>query len=774
MLWLVIILFAALLSALALNRHAAFETNGFDLGNVNQAVWNSARGQVLAFTNMAPLTNRLALHVEPVLLLFAPFYWLGLGGPQLLLVAQAVIVALGAWPLFRIAAPKIGNWGALVVATAYLLYPALQAAVLFDFHAVTLAPTFLLFAFYYLEIYLGHIAPPASHSPKFFIFHFSFFIILALACKEDVGLVVAMLGVVVALKYRRVKPAAALFFGGLVWSLAAILLVQPMFAAGGNIQGNRYAWLAEALITPNLLWEHFRAVNLPRYFWQLLAPTGGLALLSPLMLLPLLPELAVNLLSAHAFQWRVEEFHYAAPMAPFIFIATTETIQKIKFKIQNFLLLTILLLVSAIVYHYFRGFTPPARPFQWRPVAAHQQLGAEMAAAIPPQIPLFAPLNLNPHVSSRPALHQDFDDIAPEDWLWLDVASLPNQNGIQQFIRDELLPRYETVWATDGYLLLKPPKTAAGGQPSAFSGEFLSFTQPMRPPQYPLAVQFGGALALTGFDLRFNRAETVRVTTFWRVLAPPPAGLQPVLFLLDAAGNPVGATSGDTTATLVWYPPEEWRAGDEVVVTFNALNWDTRNHPAYRLAVGVTTAVNPWDVGARRLPQVRQSPFAAHYAADRTLVELARFRQVAGMQTGAPPARTFSAPKMGYQLDANFGGQVRLVGYDDPQVSADGLSVRLVWQAVGNGPGDWTRFAQVLGADGAVRAQNDSPPQGGTYPTALWQAGEFVAETVRIPLENPLPAGAHSLLVGLYNPVDGGRLPLASGGDYVEIRFSGR
>ena len=72
-----------------------------------------------------------------------PFYWLGLGGPELLLVTQAVVVALGAWAIFLIALDKFREtqptspllpWVALVLAVAYLLLPTLQSAVLFDFH----------------------------------------------------------------------------------------------------------------------------------------------------------------------------------------------------------------------------------------------------------------------------------------------------------------------------------------------------------------------------------------------------------------------------------------------------------------------------------------------------------------------------------------------------------------------------------------------------------------------------------------------------------------
>ncbi len=102
-LWLLIVAFILTFATLALRRHAALATNGMDLGNVDQALWNTAHGDVLAFTNMAPVRSRLALHVEPILFLFVPFYWIGLGGPQLLLLVQAVAVGLGALPLYWLA-----------------------------------------------------------------------------------------------------------------------------------------------------------------------------------------------------------------------------------------------------------------------------------------------------------------------------------------------------------------------------------------------------------------------------------------------------------------------------------------------------------------------------------------------------------------------------------------------------------------------------------------------------------------------------------------------
>ena len=97
-----IVAFGFFFSALAVQQHRTYLTHGLDIGNVDQALWNTAHGRFLHFTLMTPHESRLALHVEPILLLFVPFYWFNLGGPELLLVAQAFIVALGAWAVYRL------------------------------------------------------------------------------------------------------------------------------------------------------------------------------------------------------------------------------------------------------------------------------------------------------------------------------------------------------------------------------------------------------------------------------------------------------------------------------------------------------------------------------------------------------------------------------------------------------------------------------------------------------------------------------------------------
>ena len=112
------------------------------------------------------------------------------------------------------------------------------------------------------------------------------------------------------------------------------------------------------------------------YLFQLLFPTAFLALFSPLMLLPILPSLAVNLLSTHPLTWRLEDFHYGAPLAPFVFMAaifgikwlSTLAARRGTWRVTIVIALSLLLFVCTGIYHYYRGFTPLARPFTWPPV----------------------------------------------------------------------------------------------------------------------------------------------------------------------------------------------------------------------------------------------------------------------------------------------------------------------------------------------------------------------------------------------------------------------
>ena len=61
---------------LAADRHRTFLSARFDLGNMVQAVWNTAHGRFLETTTADGIQlTRVGVHVDPLLALFAPAWW---------------------------------------------------------------------------------------------------------------------------------------------------------------------------------------------------------------------------------------------------------------------------------------------------------------------------------------------------------------------------------------------------------------------------------------------------------------------------------------------------------------------------------------------------------------------------------------------------------------------------------------------------------------------------------------------------------------------------
>ena len=103
---------------------------------------------------------------------------------------------------------------------------------------------------------------------------------------------------------------------------------------------------------------------------------------------------------------------------------------------------------------------------------------------------------------------------------------------------------------------------------------------------------------------------------------------------------------------------------------------------------------------------------------------------------------------------------------------AQGLptGITLTWAPTATIQSDYTVFVQVLDATNNILAQVDSEPQGGSYPTSTWRAGDVITDTVTWPGEADTSGWAR-VIVGLYG-ADGKRLPLQGGSDFLEVARS--
>jgi hypothetical protein len=418
-----------------------------------------------------------------------------------------------------------------------------------------------------------------------------------------------------------------------------------------------------------------------------------------------------------------------------------------------------------------------------------------LLSTIPAHTPVFAQSNLAPHLSQRPTLYGDFAYFTDPDFraaagpvadIVLDITSLENIGGLHQFLRQALLESgdYQLLTAQDGLLHLRPASQPEPPLAGLLQPSFYTFTQPGEPLDYRLQVDFGQAMRLHGYSLHFERQEEIRVTLDLELLQPVPV-LQPVLYLLDAQGQPLGATV-DLQPGLVWFPPELWPVGQKMRVRFNTLPWYTRQTPAYRLALGVVEGADVWALGSRQQPSLSgPTEFAVRFPAGGSLIELAYIEQPWGMPQGGLRLRQFTRPSAPKPIQANFADQLHLFGYSTNPISqlaisnyqlpitnslSPHLSLTLYWQAITT-PEPLTRFVQLIGPDGMIYGQHDSAPDLGLYPTDHWQPGEVVVETVTVPVQANRPPGAYRLHVGWYRPASGERLPVRQGGDHIEIQY---
>jgi len=140
-------------------------------------------------------------------------------------------------------------------------------------------------------------------------------------------------------------------------------------------------------------------------------------------------------------------------------------------------------------------------------------------------------------------------------------------------------------------------------------------------------------------------------------------------------------------------------------------------------------------------------------------------------------ARHFEIPEMDHSAGADFGGNIRLLGYDvDPGSLEPGgeFTVVLHWQALATMDTSYTTFVQLLDENGTLRAQRDAIPGDGTLPTTGWAPDEVVSDRLTIQLGGEIPAGRYTPVVGIYDAATGQRLPVSGdagrpAGDYVAL-----
>jgi uncharacterized membrane protein len=583
---LLIAAYAVFFSWLAIMRHESFRSAAMDLGYTDQVVWNTLHGRFMEFSTYenAPIDlpldqfrrtdNLLSYHVE---LLLAPISLLYLiyANPATLLVLQAVVLALGALPAFLLARKHLGSTLAgLVFAAAYLMAPALQGALLSDFHAVSLTASLLLFAFYFLD------------ERRYGLFLAT--ICVAMLAKEDIPLLVSMMGLYLFFWKRERKIGAATTLLGVGWFLIATKVILPHYSGLArspfldrlDLFGPTPAdSVRNALRHPRLVWDWLRQPEISTYATGLLKSGGYMSIFNPLILGLTAPVLVNNIFST--WNWTYSEgAHYSASLVPFVIVSaifgadwlSRQSARRLPLSREAAVTGLAVIVLAVGGYHQWQiGMTPLARDFRWPQLTPHEQLAKDFIAQIPPDAAVSAQSNLYPHVAHRQKAYL-FPAVNDADYIFLDVTSTPlplDVGGLNAEIQWLFqMGEFEIVKAEDGYLLLKRGEASASVEEEW--RRFLTFARPDSRTVvcHPLEVRFGDALELVGYDDSVHNVVTAgqlpaTVTTYWRALKPLDQDYGFAFFFTRDDGAVVGQYTGETP-TIGWYPTSVWQPGEVV------------------------------------------------------------------------------------------------------------------------------------------------------------------------------------------------------------------
>ncbi|MDQ5820322.1 MAG: DUF2079 domain-containing protein [Actinomycetota bacterium] len=405
------------LSAAAIFRHDHYGSNGYDLGIFDQTVWGYSRFESIPNTVLR-LPNALGDHFHPILATLAPLYWIW-EDARMLLIAQAVLIALAGLPIFFWAREELGTAAAYAFEVAYLVFWGVLGGDIFDFHELAFAAPIVSFALY------------ATVTRRWRLL----WAMAALGCltREDVTLAFVGIGLYLLLQ-RRFRLGGALIAATFLWFIVAVKLVIPAFADRAYQQwyytrlgdGPGEAALHVVLHPIDTIRLFFSPHDKLLALFNLFAPWLALPLASPLVV-AMLPPLAARFLSDKPSHWAPQGFHYSLVLAPMLAFAAIDGAARVSRLLEGRTrlapaLLGALVLLAGLYFSF--GRLRPLDELERYTSAAQIAAIETCLATIPPDASVSATSALVPHLSHRRRIYQlDRRPTPDTDYYALDAST---------------------------------------------------------------------------------------------------------------------------------------------------------------------------------------------------------------------------------------------------------------------------------------------------------------------------------------------------------------
>ncbi|PPB49155.1 hypothetical protein C4K88_10660 [Arthrobacter pityocampae] len=357
--------------------------------------------------------NLLGDHFHPLLVLLGPAYALAPSGLTLLVV-QNLLFGLSVAVVARTGMRLLGSAAGLAVGIAYALSWGLQSAVAAQFHEIAFAVPLLALS---LEAVLARRVLPAVLWGGLLVF-----------VKEDLGLTVMALGLVLAWRLRTVAGLWLAAWGAL-WLVLSVRVILPALNTAGQYDYADRIDAGAMLADPAGAVVDLLTGTAKHETLLLLLLAGGILFLrSPLSLI-LLPTLLWRFASGQEVYWG-PEWHYSAVLMPVLFLGLVDGVRSLRASPRRWVRSAALLGVPAAVAACLvllpgQKFAALAEPETYRQSArwdaAHRMMGlVPEGATVESGVVLMAYLVPETRVywlgNTNPA--PDYLVVDADDWSW--------------------------------------------------------------------------------------------------------------------------------------------------------------------------------------------------------------------------------------------------------------------------------------------------------------------------------------------------------------------
>jgi uncharacterized membrane protein len=453
-LWVVVT--ASTYSLLGVLRYDHFQTGGYDLGIFDQAIWHYSRLEVPGST-IRNISNLLGDHFHPILVVLAPLYWV-FHSPIALLVAQSILLAVAVLPIYNFSARRLGKTSALLIAVGYTFYWGIQNAAAFDFHEIAFAVPLIAYAVDSLD---------QQNWRPYWIY-----LVLLLFVKEDLSLLVATFGILMAIKKHYWQGLGVMVLG-VVWFEAVTRVFIPYFSgvpyaywSYGEFGKNPISALFEIIRSPiNALHVLFSPIAKVHTQLATILPFLGICILSPYFILAV-PLLLERFLSTNSLYW-YRDFHYTATLAPILMMSFADAIARIydRFKRQGTSHRRLIIglaatpaIIGLILLPKFPLFNL-LKPSYYM-LSSTDRVGKLAVSKIPSEASVTSQDAVASHLSERQKIY-DLRPKAPDsDYVIADTSLTawpnPDYETVQAYLNVEKLKGYHEIFFDQGWVVLKP------------------------------------------------------------------------------------------------------------------------------------------------------------------------------------------------------------------------------------------------------------------------------------------------------------------------------